>query len=153
MEYLPAGGQDFQAGHRLEQDRQTGCGGQQVFKVVQYEQKLPGLQKLGQRSMGEFGNLLGATGDFHNAQAMGQGRKDQGRVGEGGQRHEVDTSAKSGRRAWAAAMLSRVLPLPGGPVSVSSRVPGSRKRATISATSMSRPTNEVKGAGRFITGD
>ena len=48
----------------------------------------------------------------------------------------------------ASSVASRVLPAPPGPVSVSSREPASRRRA--SASSFSRPTKLVGGCGNTI---
>jgi hypothetical protein len=50
------------------------------------------------------------------------------------------------RRGWSA---SRVFPDPPAPVSVRSRVAGSRRSANTSPSSFSRPTNGVGCTGRF----
>ena len=52
-------------------------------------------------------------------------------------------------RVAAASMPSRVLPEPPGPVRVRRRTPSDRSPAT-SATSVSRPTNELAGRGRLV---
>src|SRR5262249_9980445 len=58
-------------------------------------------------------------------------------------------SGKSSATAEASRSASRVLPDPPGPVKVSSRF--SASRAVASASSISRPTKRVSGAGRFVT--
>ena len=56
-------------------------------------------------------------------------------------------SANSASAAAATASASRVLPTPPGPTSVSRRISGRRRRSVNVATSRSRPTSAVSGAG------
>ena len=70
----------------------------------------------------------------------------------GGSRTSVRSTnaTPSGKReaaAAATAIASRVLPTPGGPVSVSSRVSGSASSRSSAATSSSRPTSASVGVG------
>jgi hypothetical protein len=57
-------------------------------------------------------------------------------------------SAKCGSRRAASSRASRVLPLPPGPVRVSSRAPASRR--SRSASSRSRPTKPVSWRGSWL---
>ena len=56
-------------------------------------------------------------------------------------------SGKRGAAIAATAIASRVLPTPGGPVSVRSRVSGSVRSRSSAATSSFRPTSVSGGAG------
>ena len=57
-------------------------------------------------------------------------------------------SGNSSARPAATCSASRVLPVPPGPVSVRSRVVP--RRARVSSSSRSRPTNEVSSVGRLL---
>jgi hypothetical protein len=56
-------------------------------------------------------------------------------------------SASISARLRAASSARPVLPTPPGPLSVSSRQAGSSSRCAMIASSLSRPTNDVAGAG------
>ncbi len=56
-------------------------------------------------------------------------------------------SAPSSAHRVATSIARRVLPTPPGPVSVSNRTSGRRRRAAIVAASCSRPTSAVSGRG------
>ena len=58
--------------------------------------------------------------------------------------------SNSSKSSAAACSPRRVLPVPPGPVSVSSRTSGRRRRPAISESSFSRPTNGVGWVGRLL---
>ena len=59
-------------------------------------------------------------------------------------------SENASTRLVATWRARRVLPTPPGPVKVSRRISSWRSRSTSTATSRSRPTSGVSGAGRFV---
>jgi len=61
-------------------------------------------------------------------------------------------SANISRSTAPACKASRVLPMPPGPVSVSSRTSGRRSMSRTAATSRSRPISGVGGTGRLVGG-
>ena len=56
-------------------------------------------------------------------------------------------SAKNGSAAWATSIASRLLPMPPGPSTVTSRSSPARRRWSSSSTSRVRPISAVYGAG------
>ena len=60
-------------------------------------------------------------------------------------------SLKSPRRSSASCSARRVFPVPPGPVRVSRRTSGRRRRALSTARSASRPMSEVRGVGSGVS--
>ena len=84
-----------------------------------------------------------------SAEGRGDRRRDEVRVGDRGERHEPDAVGEAGRAARPrAASESRVLPVPPGPVSVSSRRPVQQRRPPPSTSA--RPTKVVSCGGRLL---
>ena len=77
------------------------------------------------------------------------GARDERGISSGARGTQNTPSGKPSLASAAAWSESRVLPVPPGPVRVTSRTSSLRRSATTSASSRSRPRNGVAGAGRF----
>src|SRR5713226_2168438 len=76
---------------------------------------------------------------FFDPQCLSNSSNNQVRIANGSQRDEADAFGK----------LRRVLPTPPGPVRVTKRTSGRRRRAHTACTSCSRPINGVSRPGKL----
>ena len=115
---------------RREQRRELGRCLDHLLEVVEHEQQLPLADVLGEAVLG--------------AERLGDRLRDERGVAERREADPEDARLEARDELAAASIASRVLPVPPGPVSVTSRAPSSI-RASTSASSRSRPTKELAG--------
>ena len=139
-----AGDHDRQARAGLEQVADERRGGQDLLEVVEDQQQaaVPQVLRSADRPRAAFGDLAQSQrrDDRRGDQAPGP------RSGRAARRRRRRRNRRS--TSAASCRLRRVLPVPPGPVSVSSRVVASRRLA--SATSRARPTKLVSWVGRLF---
>ena len=140
---LPAGRQHRDLGAGPEQfDGEVRDAVEDLFAVVEAEEDAPVAQLRRDRAGGTRVRL------HRHAERRGDQLGDLGAAADGVELdppHAVGPAPAAAAATWAA---SRVLPLPPGPASVTSRPPASRPRT--SPASVSRPTNPVSCTGRLF---
>ena len=130
------------SGRRTKEVGNDRCGVDDLLEVVEDEQEPLVAQPVRER----FGDRAGRP--LRDAEGAGDPRCDEHRVADRLERDEEDPSGKSSAARAASWSDSLVLPVPPGPVSVSSRV-SARKRAA-SSSSASRPMKVVSCVGRLF---
>ena len=143
-ERLAAGDQELHLGALVEQLGRHPGGRRDLLEVVEHQQDLPLAQALGQLLADRAGGRL--PHPDRATDAPGAGRRRRGRPTRRRTRRRRGT-ASTGRAA--ARMARLVLPVPPGPVSVSSRIAGSPRQRSTASSSARRPTNAVVGIGRL----
>ena len=139
-----AGDEHLEAPGSGEQGRDLGRGGDDALEAVQHQQGVRPQrprERLGQRP-GAF--RAGGGAQREAARDLGH---DPRRVLEPRERDEGDSPAKSARTSSATRIARRVLPVPPGPVSVTSLTSRLRSSSRIAARSPSRPTSDVRVEG------
>ena len=143
VEHGAAGDDRLDLGRRPQQVGDDRGGRDDLLEVVEDQQQALVAQPVGERLVDRS---RGALGD---AEGAGDPRRDEHRIADRLERRRRRRRRGSRPMPCAASWSdSRVLPVPPGPVSVSSRVVASRPAAASS--SASRPMNVVSWVGRLF---
>ena len=148
VETLPRRRQELDLRGALDDLAQKPGALDEVLEVVEHEQRRPLAEVVEQLLLRREAAVRAVDGELDR---LGDGGREELRRGDGDERDEVHAVRvavdRGARRPRARAC---VLPAPPGPTSVSRRQSGSSSSRSISSSSDARPTNDVRGAGRFF---
>ena len=108
VERLAAGDKEFEARAAHDQGGEERRGGKEVLEVVHDQEQIAVLEGEGE------GVLDGKPGDVANAESLGDGRRDLGSIGDGGEGDEDDAVGEFGAEAGANLEGKPRLPGPTG---------------------------------------
>ncbi len=137
-----ARGEDPEARGRGEEVADEGRGGEDLLEVVEHEQHPPLAQVLDHTVGRAFRSPSRTSSDSAIVATRSSGSE------TGARPTNSAPSRSSGSSSCATASPILVLPVPPGPVRVTSRAPSSRNSALTAASSSRRPTSGVGGTGQ-----